>query len=239
LPSRAYRRLLGQIFGVPERELGFPSVNVGGGSISVEGEQLHRRDLLIGATAVGASALFDPPPQMASGPATSPMAHDLRAYLARAALDSASMAAPTPLESLHKATNRVWSLFQTSSYTELAHALPDLLSALKQTADNSTGAGRAIAHALLAEAYQVMTYALTKLGDPQAAWLASERGLAAAREGSDDLVYGHSVAVMSYALRESGHPAEAETLCLSAAESLNQRLDPAIPAGSAFMDFSC
>jgi hypothetical protein len=53
--------------------------------------------------------------------------------------------------------------------------------------------------------------------------------MVAARDCENDLVFGGTAAVLSYALRESGHPVEAEQLCVSTAESLEPTIGTAGP----------
>jgi hypothetical protein len=125
--------------------------------------------------------------------------------------------------------NSAWDAFQGAEYSDFAQKLPRLLVTLHQSASSLDGDQRRDTLGLLAEAYQIATYALTKLGDPQAAWLAADRGMVAARDSQDDLVLGGTAAVLSYALRESGHPVEAEQLCVSTAESLESTMGTADP----------
>lgn len=231
LPRRAYRRLLCQIFGVNEQDMGFPClVSQTQPTTDVEND-VDRRLLLKGATALGVTSVLSIPTRMASGPATSSPAHSIRGTLARVSLDSrlGIENPPLPLLTLRQSVNRAWDAFQGSEYADFSQRLPRLLVTLQQAVGSLDGEERRAALGLLAEAYQVATYVLTKLGDPQAAWLAADRGMVAARDCENDLVFGGTAAVLSYALRESGHPVEAEQLCVSTAESLEPTIGTAGP----------
>lgn len=232
LPRRTYRRLLCQVFGVHEQEIGFPTLvpQTQQPTADVE-ENVDRNLLLKGATALGAASALRIPTRMASGPATSSPAHSIRGALARVSLDSplGNEHPPVPLLTLRQSVNRAWDAFQGAEYSDFSQRVSRLLVTLQQAVRSLDGEERRVALGLLAEAYQVVAYTLTKLGDPQAAWLAADRGMVAARDSEDDLIFGGTAAVLSYALRESGHPVEAEQLCVSAAESLEPTMSTAGP----------
>ncbi|HEX5495293.1 MAG TPA: helix-turn-helix transcriptional regulator [Mycobacteriales bacterium] len=226
IPNRTYRRLISQVFGLAERDLGLPALGPEPPSarlVTEDGGPYPDR-FTAGATPLGGVVISGPSDGLTGDPVTPSPVHYIRSALARGSFDlelnSMDDLPPMKLSDGRDAVNRAWAAFQSSAYADLAQQTPRLLGMLHRAARTLDGQAHLDAMGLLAEAYQVLTYSLTKLGDPQAAWLASERGMVAARVCEDDLILGGTAAVMSYALRESGHAAEAEQLCVSTAASL-------------------
>lgn len=82
------------------------------------------------------------------------------------------------------------------------------------------------AHALLALAYQAAVSVLTKLGETDLAWIASERGLAAAQASENPVVLGSLFRSVSHALHSTGRIAASMQLTETAARVLQPQLGP-------------
>ena len=104
----------------------------------------------------------------------------------------------------------------------LAHreALADALRA----AAGAEEPDRVRAQALLALAYQVAVAVLTKLGETDLAWIASERGLAAAQQADDPVVLGSLFRSVTHALHATGRFQAGVELAQAAADVLQPHL---------------
>lgn len=106
---------------------------------------------------------------------------------------------------LHRGLDRLWAAFQSSRYSLVAADLPELLPAARLAARTLGGDQRLTALDLLATTYQVGAATLLKLGAPELAWLAADRGLAAAEESGNRLTLAGCARVLAHALMDSGH----------------------------------
>jgi len=99
------------------------------------------------------------------------------AYALRAMLDGRRSPA---VGTLRGKARKAWELTHAGRYTELAELLrglvPDLETAARATAEDQ----RAEVFELMAATYQACSAALAKLGEPEAAWIAADRAMAAA-----------------------------------------------------------
>ena len=107
------------------------------------------------------------------------------AWSLRAMLNGHS--APAPAE-MRAAVGRAWSLTHDSRYADLADLLrnlvPELATGARAVPDNQ----RTEMFELLAAAYQACSAALANLGEPEAAWIAADRGMAAAEQAGNPLL---------------------------------------------------
>jgi hypothetical protein len=98
---------------------------------------------------------------------------------------------PPGLPELGKAVQHAWLAYQHGGYRTLSRTLPALLHDA-QSADahhaHDAYAGRA-AH-LLAQAYQIASSVLRKLGEHDLAWLAADRAMAVSIRAGDPLLTG-------------------------------------------------
>ena len=92
------------------------------------------------------------------------------------------------LPELQKAVDHAWITYQHSKYGVLARMLPKLLrDAQAANAAYSNDEGRQAA-GLLAQAYQIASSTLRKLGEHDLAWLAADRSIMACHRAEDDLL---------------------------------------------------
>lgn len=95
--------------------------------------------------------------------------------------------APSPAE-MRAQVDRAWTLTHESRYADLAELLrvlvPDLETGVRAVPEKQ----RAEIFELLAATYQACSAALAKLGEPEAAWIAADRGMAAAERAGNPLL---------------------------------------------------
>ncbi|MEV4754779.1 helix-turn-helix domain-containing protein [Micromonospora sp. NPDC049559] len=112
---------------------------------------------------------------------------------------------PTDLAELGKAVDHAWLSYQHADYQRLAAGLPRLLHDAQVADRRHTGDddGTRAAH-LLAQAYQIASSVLRKLGDPQLARLTADRAVAAAVRAGDPLLVGIAIGRAGNALLALG-----------------------------------
>lgn len=133
---------------------------------------------------------------------------------------SGAVGEPADLDVLHADVSAVFEAYQASRYGYVTGRAPLVLS-------DALGAVRAVetaeksrALSLLALTYQVAVSVLTKLGETDLAWIASERGLAAAQESGNPVVLGSLFRSVAYALHSTGRFAAGVELVQTAASVL-------------------
>lgn len=92
------------------------------------------------------------------------------------------------LDSMRAKVDRAWSLTHEAQYDDLADLLRDLVPELESGARAVEGDERAAMFELLASAYQACSAALAELDEPEAAWIAADRGMAAAERAGNPLL---------------------------------------------------
>ena len=146
--------------------------------------------------------------------------------------DRVSIDEPLSLDAIERDVAELFDAYQASRYGYLTGraslVLADALLGLR--AADSADSRRA--HALLALAYQATVSVLTKLGESDLAWIASERGLAAAQQTENPVVLGSLFRSVAHALLSTGRFAVCVELVSAAADvlepSLSARADDAL-----------
>ncbi|MGW6396424.1 helix-turn-helix domain-containing protein [Streptomyces sp. NPDC055103] len=213
------RLRLAQVLRIPpERVSGFPApvdpviATVGSVPMPDEEDAMRRRTLL-GAVAAGASTAV-----VGTGTAA--------AQSVQLGLDDMLFhlpsAEPAPLQALASRTAAAREAFTAASYSELGSALPGLLSAAEATRDAAAGRPRQQASAILARAY-VLAAELASKEHSDAAWVAADRALAAARASGLPIPIGEASRVLAITMRRSGRCSSAVRLLTHEAA----QLDPA------------
>ncbi|AJZ85869.2 XRE family transcriptional regulator [Streptomyces sp. WAC05858] len=179
---------------------------------SDEEDAVRRRELLTGVLAAGATAVVSATPvDAASGP------FDPAAGL-EDALFRLPSAAPAPPARLVQQTAAARLDFRAARYTSLGRALPGLLAAASATRDASRGRAREQASMMLARAY-VLAAELALKQHNDAAWVAADRALTAARASGHPVPIGESSRVLAITMRRSGRcPAAVRLLTQEAAD---------------------
>ncbi len=111
---------------------------------------------------------------------------------------------PPSLDALQRDIGEVFDAYQASRYGYVTGRAPLVLSDAVRAANATGSADRTRAQGLLALAYQVAVAVLTKLGETDLAWIASERGLAAAQQADNPVVLGSLFRSVTHALHKTG-----------------------------------
>ncbi|MGH3468071.1 MAG: helix-turn-helix domain-containing protein [Thermocrispum sp.] len=133
-------------------------------------------------------------------------------------------AEPPALDELAREVRAVFDAYQASRFGFAAGRAPLLLADALLAAHHYTGDDRARAHELLALSYQAAASVLTKLGESDLAWMAAERGLAAAQQADNTAITGSLFRSVAFALLSTGRHQPAMQLVESAADFLQPAL---------------
>jgi transcriptional regulator with XRE-family HTH domain len=126
---------------------------------------------------------------------------------------------PTPaVGELRKSVNHSWLSFQHARYVELVRGLPGLLLDAQQVRAGHPGEPDGARH--LAEAYQIASAVLRKLGADDLAWLAADRALAVSQATDDPLLTGASAVQLGYALLAQGQARHAMEISIAVAHRI-------------------
>ena len=124
---------------------------------------------------------------------------------------------PAPLDQLKRDVEDTWNAYQDSRFGYVTHRLVTLIPAFKIAAHAHDGDGKLLACGRLALLYQVAASTLTKLGEADLAWNASDRGIEAAQRSENPVVIGSLLRSVAHSLLSTGAYAEAIQLTYDAA----------------------
>ncbi|MFI2434715.1 XRE family transcriptional regulator [Streptomyces sp. NPDC018693] len=175
---------------------------------------MRRRELLTGVMAAGATAVVGASPASAVTPPD-----DLELSLFRL-----PQAAPMPLPRLVGQISAARRDFGATEYTRLGHVLPGLIASAEATRDASAGRAREEASVALARAYVLAAELATKQHS-DAAWVAADRALSAARSSGIPVAVGEASRVLAIAMRRSGRSSAAVHLLTKEAADLDANRD--------------
>jgi transcriptional regulator with XRE-family HTH domain len=148
------------------------------------------------------------------------------AYALRAMLDGRRA---TALSTLRTRARRAWELTHAGRYIELTDLLrglvPDLETAARAVAEDQ----RAEVYELMAGTYQACSAALAKLGEPEAAWIAADRAMAAAERAGNPLLVAAGAFRLVFVFIAARHYDQAEETARTAAEALWPMADQGNP----------
>lgn len=119
---------------------------------------------------------------------------------------------PPELDQLQRELHGVFDAYQASRFGFAAGRAPLLLADALVAAEQYDGDAGARAHELLALSYQVAASVLTKLGEADLAWIAADRGLAAAQQTENHAVIGSLFRAVAFGLLATGKFAPAMEL---------------------------
>jgi transcriptional regulator with XRE-family HTH domain len=148
------------------------------------------------------------------------------AYALRAMLDGRR---PAALSTLRRRSREAWELTHAGRYTDLADLLHGLVPDLETAARALPEAQRAEAFELTAATYQACSAALAKLGEPEAAWIAADRAMAAAERAGNPLLVAAGAFRLVFVFLAARHYDQAEETARTAAEALQARADEGDP----------
>ncbi|MBM4794600.1 helix-turn-helix domain-containing protein [Streptomyces sioyaensis] len=136
---------------------------------------------------------------------------------------------PPTLEALRSDVAEVWNAYQGSRYGFAARALPPLLADALLAVRVCSGDERDEANGLLAMTYQGAAMVLGKLGENELAWIAADRGLAAAQLSGNNVITGSLFRSVTHCLLSTGRFETAAQLVTDAAGLLEPGLADATP----------
>ena len=174
---------------------------------------------------IGEQTLLDrtTAPSIDAVPALRAMLTDYRLTSPPLAHDSGSGEQPA-LRAIERDVADLFEAYQASRYGYVTGRAPLVLSDALHAVRTADRDELRQAQALLALAYQAAVSVLTKLGETELAWIASERGLAAAHVSENPVVLGSLFRSVSHALHSTGRFAASVQLTSTAAGVLERHL---------------
>jgi transcriptional regulator with XRE-family HTH domain len=148
------------------------------------------------------------------------------AYALRAMLDGRR---PPALSTLRIRSRKAWDLTHAGQYTDLADLLRGLVPDLETAARALPETQRAEVFELMAATYQACSAALAKLGEPEAAWIAADRAMAAAERAGNTLLVAAGAFRLVFVFLAARHYDQAGETARTAAEALQSRVDGGDP----------
>jgi transcriptional regulator with XRE-family HTH domain len=148
------------------------------------------------------------------------------AYALRAMLDGRR---PAALSTLRIKSRKAWELTHAGQYTDLADLLRGLVPDLETSARAVPDVQRGEVYELLAATYQACSAALAKLGEPEAAWIAADRAMAAAERAGNPLLVAAGAFRLVFVFLAARHYDQAEQTARTAAEALQATADHGDP----------
>jgi transcriptional regulator with XRE-family HTH domain len=148
------------------------------------------------------------------------------AYALRAMLDGRRSPA---LSTLRTRTGKAWELTHAGRYTELTELLSGLVLDLEMAARSTGEDQRADVFELLATTYQACSAALAKIGEPDAAWIAADRAMAAAERAGDPMLVAAGAFRLVFVFINARRYGQAEETARTAAEALQRVADQGDP----------
>jgi transcriptional regulator with XRE-family HTH domain len=139
------------------------------------------------------------------------------AYALRAMMDGHRAPA---LGTLRTRSRRAWDLAHAGLYADLADLLRDLIPDLETAARAMSQDRRVEVFELMAATYQACSAALAKLGEPEAAWIAADRAMAAAERAGNPLLVAAGAFRLVFVFISARHHDQAEETARTAAEAL-------------------
>ena len=148
------------------------------------------------------------------------------AYALRAMLDGRRSPA---LSTLRTKARKAWELTHEGGYSELTELLRGLVPDLETAARALSGEERTEVFELMASAYQACSAALAKLGEPEAAWIAADRAMAAAERAGNPMLVAAGAFRLVFVFINARHYDQAEETARTAAEALQPLADQGSP----------
>jgi transcriptional regulator with XRE-family HTH domain/enamine deaminase RidA (YjgF/YER057c/UK114 family) len=139
------------------------------------------------------------------------------AYALRAMLGSRRAPA---LSTLRTRARRAWDMTHAGRYTELTELLRGLVPDLETAARAVAKDQRAEVFELMASTYQACSAALAELGEPEAAWIAADRTMAAAERAGNPMLVAAGAFRLVFVFINARHYGQAEETARTAAEAL-------------------
>jgi transcriptional regulator with XRE-family HTH domain/tetratricopeptide (TPR) repeat protein len=148
------------------------------------------------------------------------------AHVLRAMLHSGRAPA---ISTLRSKTRKAWDLTHAARYIELTELLQGLVPDLETAARAVAEAQRTEVFELLATTYQACSAALDKLGEPDIAWIAADRAMAAAERAGDPLQVAAGAFRLVFVFLTARHYDQAQETARTAADALWPTVDDGDP----------
>ncbi len=131
---------------------------------------------------------------------------------------------PPDLDDLDQGINQVMAAYQASRFDDMLDRLPDVVAGAHRVAYCHRGREARRANRAVALSGQASAMVLTKLGEHDLAWIASERGLGAASDADDPAVLGSLRRSVVHTLQSHGRTDTATKLAERTADELRSGL---------------
>jgi transcriptional regulator with XRE-family HTH domain len=136
---------------------------------------------------------------------------------------------PPALSTLRTKSRRAWDLTHAGRYTDLTDLLRGLVPDLETAARAVPEDQRAKVFELMAATYQACSAALAKLGEPEAAWIAADRAMAAAERAGNPMLVAAGAFRLVFVFLAARHYDQADETARTAADALWQTADGGDP----------
>src|SRR6266567_4422132 len=133
------------------------------------------------------------------------------------------------VSTLRTKARKAWELAHAGRYTELTDLLGSLIPDLETAVRALPQAQRPEVLELMAETYQACSAALAKLGEPEAAWIAADRAMAAAERAGNPMLVAAGAFRLVFVFINARHYGQAEETARTAAEALQRMADQGDP----------
>ena len=150
------------------------------------------------------------------------------AYALRAMLDGRRAPA---VSTVRTKARKAWELAHAGRYADLADLLRGLVPDLETAARAVQEEQRAEVFELMAATYQACSAALAKLGEPEAAWIAADRAMAAAERAGNPLLVAAGAFRLVFVFITARYYGQAEETARTATEALWPLADQGDPRG--------
>jgi tetratricopeptide (TPR) repeat protein len=148
------------------------------------------------------------------------------AYALRAMLNGRR---PPARGTLRTKSRKAWDLTHAGRYTDLTDLLRNLVPDLETAARTVPESQRAEVCELMAATYQACSAALAKLGEPEAAWIAADRAMAAAERAGSAMLVAAGAFRLVFVFLTARHYDQAEETARTAADALEPLADEGDP----------
>ncbi|GAA2603572.1 helix-turn-helix transcriptional regulator [Streptomyces axinellae] len=167
---------------------------------------------------VGAPAVFEPSPEGREEPSLLLLRQAVSPVSDLLGEDDDPEDPPT-IGALRAALRSTEHIRREGRVGQVGAVLPQLIRDARAAVRQHTGADRAAANAVLAEAYQIAATTLTALGKEDAAFTAIERATVAARSSDDPHLETVGASTLSWILTKQGRLQDAARVALATADS--------------------
>jgi tetratricopeptide (TPR) repeat protein len=136
---------------------------------------------------------------------------------------------PPAMSTLRSKTRKAWELTHAGRYIDLTDLLRGLVPDLETAARAMPEPQQIEVLELMAATYQACSAALAELGEPEAAWIAADRAMAAAERAGDTMLVAAGAFRLVLVFLAAHHYDQADETARTAADALWSRADEGDP----------